>query len=283
MALKLLIGFVALAVLLAAATLWTAARREAQAERSHPPEGRVVEVDGHKVHYVMRGSGPDLVLIHGASGSLRDWSFAAIDRLSRDYRVIAFDRPGLGYTPRLDADGASLREQAALLAAAADRLGAERPIVLGQSYGGAVALAWAVHQPERVSALVLLAAASHPWDTPLPRFYKLTSGPLAPVLVPLLTAWVPDRVVEDAIAEVFEPQAPPPGYAEHIGAGLTLRRDSLRENALHGPACSARSKSCTSSTRASPCPSRRCMAAPTPPSAYPSIPRRLPAASMPPG
>ena len=103
----------------------------------------IVEVSGHRVHYVEKGNGPPLVLIHGASGNLRDWTYRAVDQLSRRYRVIAFDRPGMGYTPRIDSDGASIFEQAALLSAASRQLGAERPIVLGHSYGGAVALAWA--------------------------------------------------------------------------------------------------------------------------------------------
>ena len=50
----------------------------------------------------MTGEGPDVVLIHGAFGSLRDFTFDLSDRLSERYRVIAFDRPGLGYTDRTD-------------------------------------------------------------------------------------------------------------------------------------------------------------------------------------
>lgn len=202
------------------------------AEATYPPEGRFVEVGGHRVHYVEKGSGPALVLIHGASGNLRDWTFDAVDRLSGRYRVIVFDRPGLGFTPRIDNDGASIREQAALLSAAALRLGAARPVVLGHSYGGAVALAWAVDHPERVSALVLVSAASQRWDGGLPFFYRLTSGPLGAVANPAISALAGEDRVQQAIAGVFAPQPVPPGYAEHIGADLALRPESLRENAL---------------------------------------------------
>jgi pimeloyl-ACP methyl ester carboxylesterase len=179
------------------------------------------------------GDGPDLVLIHGASGNTRDWSFALAPELARNYRVILFDRPGLGYTERINSTGATITQQATLLRDAAAELGAEKPIVLGHSYGGAVALAWAVHHPEDLSALVALAAASHPWDTGLSTYYKVLSHPLlGPVTIPLLTAFVHDERVEQAVAEVFEPDPVPETYLDHFGAGLTLRRHSLRANAL---------------------------------------------------
>ncbi|EIE50675.1 alpha/beta hydrolase [Salipiger aestuarii] len=227
-------GFAAL--VLAMATLGACAQQPADdapdAAPKYPPQGRFLTVNGHRVHYVEKGSGPALVLIHGASGSLRDWTFGAVDRLARRYRVIAFDRPGLGYTPRIDRDGASIFEQADLFVAAAAQLDAPRPIVLGHSYGGAVALAWAVEHPDAVSGLVLVSAASQTWDTGLPLFYRVTSGPLGALANPAIAALAGQDRVQQAIASVFAPQPVPPGYAAHIGAELALRPDSLRENAL---------------------------------------------------
>ena len=219
----------------AAGHVTTRARRhEARAEAAFPPEGRIVEIEGHEVHAVVLGDhGPDLVLIHGSSGNTRDFTHSLAPRLARDFRVFVFDRPGLGYSAPYDAKGASIADQAFLMSKAADHLGARNPIVLGQSYGGAVALAWAVHRPRHLSALVLLAAASQPWTTGLGWYYTLLSHPvLGRLIIPLLTAYVHyDRVARELDA-IFAPQSPPPGYDAHIGAGLTLRRASLRANAL---------------------------------------------------
>lgn len=213
-------------------TACTASYREDLAEQRFPPEGDFLTVNGTKVHYVTKGTGPDIVLIHGASGNLRDFTFSLVDKLANRYRVTAFDRPGLGYTERVNPEGTTLIEQAILLADASDQLGLQKPMVLGQSYGGAVALAWAVERPDSLSALILLAAASNPWSSDLDLFYKVTASELgAATVVPMLTAFVPTPVVDAAIEGVFAPQEEPEGYADHIGAPLTLRRQTLRANA----------------------------------------------------
>ena len=108
---------------------------------------RCIEVGKARVHAHVAGTGPDLVLIHGASGNVRDFTFALVGLLTARYRVIAFDRPGLGWSDDLGRDGLSPLVQADLLRAAAAQLGVRRPIVLGHSYGGAVAMAWALRDP----------------------------------------------------------------------------------------------------------------------------------------
>lgn len=214
-------------------TLWKAARHERAARASHPPLGQFVTVGGRRLHLLQEGTGPDIVLIHGASGNMRDFTHDLMGRLTPRFRVTVLDRPGLGHSDRLDRDGASIFEQADVIVAALDALGVVRPLVLGHSYGGAVALAMATRHPDRVAGLILLAAASHPWEAPLSRYYRVLSHPIGQWLAaPILTAWVPDRVVTDTIASVFAPQPTPPGYAAHFGAGLTLQRRALRENAL---------------------------------------------------
>ena len=237
MAVKYLILF---AIVLAAIWGWTQHRarlHEARAEAAFPPEGQIIEVQGTQVHGVVMGpddgSVPDLVLIHGASGNTRDMTFDLAPRLANDYRVIVLDRPGLGYTDRINRTGATITQQAALLQKAAAQFGAEKPIVMGHSYGGAVALAWAVTQPDHIAALVDLAGAAKPWESGLSTYYRVLSHPvLGPLVIPFITAYVDDARVNQAVSEIFTPQAPPEGYLAHIGPGLTLRRHSMRANAL---------------------------------------------------
>ena len=92
-----------------------ASAREAQAPAAYPPEGRLITVDGRQVHAVTRGTGPDLILIHGASGNTRDFTVALADRLAREFRVTAFDRPGLGWSEDAGAAGIDPRAYPALI------------------------------------------------------------------------------------------------------------------------------------------------------------------------
>lgn len=230
LALSLVLATVALGGC-AAAVGQRATTREVQAEATFPPTGQLIDVGGRAVHAHVEGTGPDLVLIHGASGNTRDFTFALVDRLKADYRVIAFDRPGLGWSDDLGAPGTSPLVQADTLRAAAAELGVRNPIVLGHSYGGAVAMAWALRDPGHTSALVIVAGATMPWPGGLGPWYGVSGSALGgATVVPLVTAFASETQKDKTIAAIFAPQAAPEGYADYIGAGLTLRRSSLRAN-----------------------------------------------------
>ncbi|MGS4945605.1 alpha/beta fold hydrolase [Meridianimarinicoccus sp. RP-17] len=225
----------ALAVAAGMATHFRAGAREAAAEAAWPPAGQLLDVGGVKVHAHVSGSGPDVVLIHGAGGSLRDFTFDLVGRLEDRYRVIAFDRPGHGWTDMRDTQGQpfdSPQAQATLLQAAARQLDVHTPIVLGHSFGGSVAMAWAVTQPDTLAGVVLLAGASMPWPGTLNASYRVNANPLgAAVVVPLITAWAPLSYAETVLAGIFAPQPMPDGYADHFGLPMAMRRDILRANA----------------------------------------------------
>src|SRR5688572_11836386 len=72
-------------------------RAAKRAEHDHPPIGAFVAADGVRLHYVRKGSGPVVVLIHGNPGSVEDWTLAVLPDLAETHHVIAFDRPGHGY------------------------------------------------------------------------------------------------------------------------------------------------------------------------------------------
>lgn len=226
----MLSGAAALAVVAAGGLLTArrAAAREAAAEAAWPPVGQVLQVDGVRVHALTRGAGPDVVLIHGAGGNLRDFSFGLMGRLAGFARVTAFDRPGLGWTdPVPGAENPAV--QADLLRRAAARLGLVRPVVVGHSYGSIVALAWALAGD--VAGVVTVAGVAMPWPGGLDRWYHVTGGAVgAAVAVPVIAAFATEAQVRASVAATFAPAPVPPGYLDHIGAGLTLRRATLRAN-----------------------------------------------------
>lgn len=230
---KLAVSLGIVAVLIGAFSVFISARaasREAALIAAHPPRGQIVTVNGAKVHYIMAGAGPDLILIHGASGNALDLTGPLLNQLSGQYRVIAFDRPGLGWSDAIADD--SLSGQALHLSAAAASLGVTNPILVGQSYGGAVTLAWALDAPIKPRALVLISAPSLPWPGDLDIWYRVTASTLgAAVIVPIATALVPESYIDTSIEGVFAPSAVPTGYGDAIDVDLTLRRSALRTNA----------------------------------------------------
>lgn len=234
----MMLTFLILVAVLVAVTQWRASAHEAAAEAAHPPAGEIVTVDGVPVHYKIMGEGPDLVLIHGASGNLNEFTMGFAQTLSERYRVIMFDRPGLGWTGRLPGKlGAwnsreeTPQDQVRLLAGAGDQLGVENPIIMGHSFGGIVAIAWGLERPEDTAALVLVAAVAEPWPGDLGPTYTVGGTALGgALLIPMVTAFMPEAYVEQSIGSVFAPQDAPDGYAKHLGVGLTLRRESIRAN-----------------------------------------------------
>lgn len=203
------------------------------AERRAPPIGRFVDADGVRLHVVEAGpqNAPAVVLIHGASVNLRDMKISLGEALAGRYRVVMIDRPGRGYSQRPQ-DGWRLGRQAALIKAALDALGVERPIVVGQSFGGAVALAYALQHQDETAGLVLLAPVSHEWPGGVAWYNKLSGRPVAGVMFRrlVLPLYAP-LAADGGVAEAFAPDAPPPNYAEESGLALLFRPGDFKSNA----------------------------------------------------
>ena len=123
------------AAALAATAAWVAYRAN-RAERNDPQSGTFMDVDGTRLHYVDRGSGPVIVLLHGNALRLEDFVAAGmIDRLAKHHRVIAFDRPGFGHSDRPRMQLWTPDAQAELLQKALKRLGVSNAVIVGHSLG----------------------------------------------------------------------------------------------------------------------------------------------------
>ena len=120
-----------------------------------------INVDKLRVHYWEAGKGPTVVMIHGNAGSVEDFDFGALELLSASYRVVAIDRPGHGRSDR-PSRKATVELQAELLYETLHKLHITQPILVGHSWGGSLALGYALKYPNEISGLVLLAPAAFP-------------------------------------------------------------------------------------------------------------------------
>jgi pimeloyl-ACP methyl ester carboxylesterase len=213
------------AALVAAALALFTRRTARRIEAYLPPAGRFIDVPGARLHVREQGSGQPLLLVHGLAGQMAHFSYGVLERLAADYRVVIVDRPGSGYSTRAAAAGASLSAQAAALAALVNTLQLERPLVVGHSLGGAVALTLALEHPNNVGALALVAPLTHSPEG-VPAVFKgltIRSG-----LVRKLVAWTvatPAAIATSrkTLAQVFGPEPVPADFATKGGGLLSLR------------------------------------------------------------
>jgi pimeloyl-ACP methyl ester carboxylesterase len=120
------------------------------------PHGSFVTVDGLRIHYLEQpGAGTPVVLIHGLPGTAED--FNKVTPLLAGHRTIAFDRPGFGYS---SGGYVKFDRQIVTLDSLLRSLHVNRPILIGHSYGGTLALAFAERHPNEVRGLVLVDAAA---------------------------------------------------------------------------------------------------------------------------
>lgn len=202
-------------------------------EAKYPPSGEIVQVNGTDVHVLTQGrSGPVVLMIHGASANAREYSYTLAPRLSGAHRVLMVDRPGHGYSGR-PAQAETLGMQAAQAVGALDALApGEKAVVVGHSFGGAVALRIALDHPEKVSGLVLLAPVSHDWGGGGEAWYNRYAG--APIIGPVFSQLVPivgPAQVKSGVTGVFSPSPAPQGYYENSAIALLFRPPAFRANA----------------------------------------------------
>lgn len=235
---------VAAALAAAAVANHYAARR---LERRNPPRGRFVEAEGVRLHYLEkgRGDGPPVVLLHGNLVTADDFAASGLlDRIAGRHRTVAFDRPGYGHSDRPRGTAWTPAAQAGLLRAAFDRLGLDRPVVLGHSWGAMVALALALDHPEAVRGLVLLGGYFYPTmradaALALPPAVPLLGGLIRHTVGPPLGA----ALLPAFVKGMFAPRPVPENFTEEVPLGLALRPRQIRamteDGALMIPAAAA--------------------------------------------
>jgi pimeloyl-ACP methyl ester carboxylesterase len=195
---------------------------------------RFVEADGVKLRFVEKGTGdPPVVLLHGDGSLLEDFATSdLLDLAAERHRILAFDRPGYGRSERPRVRAWTPEAQAAMLAAAFARLGVERPVVVGHSWGTLVALALALSRPDAASGLVLVSGYYYPVPRPAAALAALPAVPmLGDAMRYTVSPAVGALLTPGLITASFDPAPVPPRFAAGFPVGLTLRPRHIRASA----------------------------------------------------
>jgi pimeloyl-ACP methyl ester carboxylesterase len=133
-------------------------------EQALPAQGRFIDIGADRIHYVEYGNGPPIVFVHGLSGQLRNFAYLHMKELAQSHRVILIDRPGSGHSTRGACSSASISAQARTVAMFIDAMGLNKPLLVGHSLGGAIALAVGLNHQQSVGRLALIAPLTHMAD-----------------------------------------------------------------------------------------------------------------------
>jgi pimeloyl-ACP methyl ester carboxylesterase len=198
-------------------------------ERAVPPLGAFVEIDGERIHYVDRGSGPPIVMIHGLAGNLRNFTYGVVDRIATGFRAIAVDRPGSGYSTRSHKRPATLAAQSATIAKLIQALGLDHPLIVGHSLGGAVSLSLALDHPECVGGLALVSALTQERAHVPAAFRGLDiRSPLVRAIVAYTIATpISIAKAKETVGAIFAPEDVPADFGTLGGGLLSVRPEAF--------------------------------------------------------
>lgn len=199
-----------------------------RAERRHPPKGRFVEVDGVRLHHIEAGDGDPVVLLHGNGSMLDDPLLSIFGALAEQHRVIAFDRPGFGWSERPHNREWTPEAQATLIRNALRSLGIKRPVLYGHSFGAPVAVSYALMHPQDTRGIVAASGYYYPhfradsivaWSATVPVVGPILRNTLLPVEGAAFGSL--------AVKALFDPAPVPEAYSV-FPASLTLRPSQIR-------------------------------------------------------
>ena len=219
-----LVGLFVLATLIVGYFAYATRRIAAQSEKLVPAAGKFIDIDGNRIHYVDQGEGPPILFVHGLGAQLLQFRHPLFDKFD-GYRLIAMDRPGAGYSVRARGASARLTEQARVINRFIDSLGLEKPLLVGHSLGGLVALTTALEHPRAISGIALLAPLTRYQDTVPPEFKALyIRSPLKRWLMANTLA-IPTslKYAPQTLAFIFGPQPPDDDYLIKGGGWVGLR------------------------------------------------------------
>jgi pimeloyl-ACP methyl ester carboxylesterase len=178
-------------------------------------DGQMVSVDGVNIHYLQKGSGREVLLIHGTPSSLEDWQ-PVFDRWASKYRITAYDRPGHGFSDP-PAKESGIDYNAHIARRLMEELHLHDVLVVAHSYGGPIALKLAADDNSPATSFLIVGSTVYPIDEADAALGKLLRLPLVGRGVAVvLGAALGGRMVREGLEEAFHPDERliPPGYIE---------------------------------------------------------------------
>lgn len=195
-------------------------------------QGKFIDLGGRKTHYIEKGEGKPLILLHGFFYDSHLWA-DNIDALAQRFKVYALDLWGCGYSARepLDFGYPQYAEQLRLFM---DAMGIERASFVGQSMGAGTAIKFCVQHRHRVEKLVLVSAAGLP--NPLPAMAKFFNLPMIGEFfmglntdafrkIALKDIFIHDRTL--VTDRYFDDVTRPQKIENTIAAGLKIQRNEF--------------------------------------------------------
>jgi pimeloyl-ACP methyl ester carboxylesterase len=154
----------------------------------HADYSRFTEVDGVRVHYqeVGEAKAPPMILIHGFAASNLVWSKVFLELAGTGFRVIAPDLPGYGYSGKPRQHEYTIARQAEIVTSFMGQLGIDRAVLVGSSYGAAIAATIALDHPTLVEKLVLVGAVTNNKPTRYLLMRLFSSPIIGDILSPLV-------------------------------------------------------------------------------------------------
>ncbi|WP_415914469.1 alpha/beta fold hydrolase [Paraburkholderia sp. J67] len=229
MALPLLTGIIVIAALGITLVLLVLFTRRAtrRIEQAVPMDGRHIDIDGERLHYVEYGNRekPPVVFVHGLCGQMRNFAYLPLEALARDHHVILVDRPGSGYSTRGAQAGANIRAQGDTIARFIRKLDLQAPVLVGHSLGGAIALAVALDHADTVARIALIAPLTHV-QTEVPKAFRalaVRSAVVRRFIARTLATPFGLATSTPTLKQVFAPEAVPADFRTRGGALLSLR------------------------------------------------------------
>lgn len=196
-----------------------------------------IDVGGYQLNSILIEAGrrndlPPIVFIHGASTSLYDPMLSFREKLESRGTLLFVDRPGHGRSDAGGPENILPDGQADAISILMKKRGIGSAIIVGHSFGGAIAAALAIRHPEKVRGLVFLSPAVYPWSSGVAWYYDAAR---APITGALFSAFIVPPMgflaINRATDAVFAPNQPPAGYAEKTKALQAIRPAAFRHNA----------------------------------------------------